>query len=65
MTVKTCPYLALGGEDVLNLKRVDVPGWEDNPRAPIQLREGERLCEGRIGRGQHTRHKMNKQKNVK
>lgn len=26
LTVKTCPYLALGGEDVLNLKRVDVPG---------------------------------------
>jgi len=26
LTAKTCPYLALGGKDVLNLKRVDVPG---------------------------------------
>lgn len=46
---------------MLTLKRVGVPRWEYNPWGPNRLREGEKLCEGRRGRGQHTRIKVKKQ----
>jgi hypothetical protein len=57
--VETLHQLTSEEEDVVTLKRVDMPGFKDKLGDHNLLKgEGKRLREGKTGRRQHSRHKL-------